>query len=107
MPSSLALALVALEEAKRRFRWRLCAHLGTLTVALVGIFLPHQVEYFAAVVALVSEGAAWCFHHSALEWHALGREAMRRALVEAGLGEALATEELADLRRRFGRSATA
>jgi hypothetical protein len=104
MASTLALGLAGLDRAKTLFRWRFYAHLITLATALIGIILPHEVEYYVAVLAFASEATArWC-HHSALGWHALGREAMRLALLSVSYGKVGTSEEISDLVRRFGKT---
>src|SRR5262249_53850536 len=47
------------------------------------------------------------WHHKALGLHALGREAMRRALLEAGLNDHGSADERAELQRRLGQALVA
>jgi hypothetical protein len=102
MVSYLAISLASREAANVLFRWRLHAHLVALCLALIGLLLPSPGDYYCAVLAMVSEVVAWICHHRALERHALGRQAARRGLVEAGLNTVGPAEAHVALEGRLG-----
>jgi hypothetical protein len=110
----LALALEGLEKAKRFFIYRLAAHIATLILATIGAYAlstssepDHHghletIEFSATVLAILTEFVALFFHHSALELHSLGRQAIRRAMLLDALAPDDAPSVYEELGHNFG-----
>jgi hypothetical protein len=97
MGSLLGLARAEQERAKRLLRNCLIAHGVTLVLGLVSLMLSGPWVFMVAVVALLSEGAAWWFRSIGLEAHVLSETGRRRALIERELGrypDSLGTAQL-------------
>ena len=58
MASLLALSRAELEEAKRRFRYRKWANVGTLVAGVATLFALPPIAYLFAVIALIFQVVA-------------------------------------------------
>jgi hypothetical protein len=104
-PSLLALSRAEQEVAKSRFLVSRLAHVGTLLIALVTLFVEGKPAYFLALAALVSEALAWLFRVLGDRKHSLAEEGRRRALLADALAKPADALAIRDLSARFSRHA--
>ncbi len=106
MPASLlALSRAEQEVAKRAFSASRFAHVATLAISVVTLFVTGEGAYYLALAALAAELVAWALRLRGERLHALGEEGRRRALLADALGRPEAALALRDLRSRFTRRA--
>lgn len=103
MASLLALSNAELEESKRRFRYRNIANVGTLVTGLAVLFIPPPIAYLFAVLALISQVAAWWFRYEGSRLQSIAEEARRRALLIGALGAVHEPLDTVDTRQKFSK----
>lgn len=106
MVKVLQLAQAGIENAKDLYRWRLFAHICTILIGMVGIFVPDTWAIALGILALITEGTAWFLNYYGNESHTLGRKGLRRAILMDAYGTSETTLDIADLKRKFGTSLT-
>jgi hypothetical protein len=104
-PSLLALSRAEQEVSKRAFTRSRFAHLATLAVTLVTLFLTGTAAYYLALLALLTELAAWTFRFRGERLHGLAEEGRRRALLADALARPDSVLALRELRTSFTRRA--
>lgn len=105
MASLLALSRAELEEAKRRFRHRKWANVGTLVARAATLFALPPIAYLFAVIALIFQVVAWWCSFKGGRLHGIAEEARRRALLMDGLGGVQEPLDTVDIRQQFSKKA--
>jgi hypothetical protein len=105
MASLLALSNAELEEAKRRFRYRNWANVGTLIAGLAALFVPPTITYLFAFIALVSQAVAWWCRYRGTQMQGIAEEARRRALLIGALGAVHEPVDTVDIRQKLSKRA--
>jgi hypothetical protein len=105
MASLLALYRAEFEEAKKRFRYRYWANVGTLAAGLAVIVSPPPLTYLLAVLGLLTQVAAWWLRYEGGRLQGIAEEARRRSILIGALGATQEPLDTTDLRQRFSHKA--
>lgn len=103
----LALSRAELENAKRFFRGRLLAHLGTVAISVVALLFENAVSYLLAAAAVLTELAAWWCRLQAANLQAHADRGIRRALLIKSFGKPKSDLDAADITVEFSQYARA
>lgn len=95
--SLLGLARAASESAKRWSQLRLVAQIAVLACGLGALVLGDTLAYFAAVGALVGQGASWLCNRRARDVHRRAEQVRRRAILLDALGQTAEKLDVTDL----------
>lgn len=103
----MALAHEELAEASRRYRWSRQLQVITFAASVVSIFVSSQYAYYAALVALISQGLSWTLRIHANGQQSIGDEGRMRGLLLDALGATTERIDLANLVNRISSDARA
>jgi hypothetical protein len=103
----MALAHEKLADASHGYHLSRILQIATFIASIVSVFVSSKYAYYPALLALMSQGAAWALRIRASSQQSVGDEARMRGLLLDAIGSTTEHIDLADLVHRIGSEARA